>query len=366
MNMSVNLIRRKVYIVILNWNGWHDTIECLESVFKSIYPAFRVIVCDNHSEDNSIEYIREWAEGRLTLDVTERNQLKHLLLPPVPKPIRYLMRDESEINGSNDSNDDGTRLMIIKNRDNYGFAGGNNVGLRYALARNDFDYIWLLNNDTVVAPDALSHLVERMTGAQNIGICGSTLRFYHNPDLIQALGGANYHQWLGVATKIGAGQRSPVAIDQKTAESKMDYVVGASMFVTKPFLTDIGILNEDYFLYYEELDWAIRAKGRYTLGYAAKSIVFHKEGASIGSNRTLKQRSLTGDYYLIRNKIFFTQKFYPYALPTVYGVILVAIMNRIKDRMWQNAWVMFKVLLAPWRSYAKVVKKSDSQFADNR
>jgi GT2 family glycosyltransferase len=351
--MSETFAGWNVYILILNWNGWQDTIECLESVFKSNYPAYRVIVCDNHSEDNSIEYIREWAEGRRTLEISANNQLKHLVFPTVPKPVSYKILEEPEIEKIF-PDDDGTRLIIIKNRQNYGFAGGNNVGLRYALARNDFDYIWLLNNDTVIAPDALRNLVEHITGNSNIGICGSTLLFYHEPNLIQGLGGAIYYRWLGYARKIGANQRFPAPAFEKNAESKMDYVVGASMFVPKRFLTDIGLLNEDYFLYYEELDWAIRARKRYTLGYAPKSIVFHKEGASIGSNRALNRRSLTGDFYLVRNKIFFTRKFYPFCLPTVYGVILAAILVRIKNRMWRNALVMLKVLVAPEKNQLKV------------
>lgn len=353
--MSVNSINRKVYILTLNWNGRWDTIECLESVFKSNYPDFRMIVCDNHSEDNSVDTIRQWAEGSLILDVPEENQLKHLLLPPVPKPIHYKILEELEINGNANLDDDDARLIIIKNRDNYGFAGGNNVGLRYVLARNDFDYIWLLNNDTVIAPDALSHLVERMSAGintsvginttQEIGICGSTLLFYHNPNLIQALGGAIYDHWLGVTRQIAAGQSFPSAIDEKTVELKINYVIGASMFISKHFLLDVGILCEDYFLYFEELDWALRAKDRYSLGYASKSIVFHKEGASIGSNRILKQRSLNGDYYLIKNKIMFTRKFFPLALPTVYMGILLVILKRIKNRMWKNAWLIFKILV---------------------
>ena len=344
--MSANVTAPQVYILILNWNGWRDTVECLESVFKIHYPAFRVIVCDNQSEDNSIGFLRMWAEGNFNLKISEANQLKDYLLPPVPKPIPYMICDDAEIDTNPAGDNGGARFIIIRNRCNYGFAGGNNIGLRYILARNDFDYVWLLNNDTVVAPDALTHLVERMAESQDTGICGSTLLFYHNPKLIQALGGAKYHHWLGFTRQVAAGQIFPAAIAKETVESKINYIIGASMFVSKRFLLDTGLMCEDYFLYFEELDWAVRAKGRYSLGYAPKSVVFHKEGASIGCNRILKQRSLYGDYYLIINKIRFTRKFFPYALPTIYLGILAVLCKRMKDRMWKHVWLIIQMLIS--------------------
>jgi GT2 family glycosyltransferase len=133
------------YILILNWNGWRDTIECLESVLRINYPNYRVIVCDNKSTDNSYDNIKGWAHGYLSVHTTESNPLRGLSFPPIPKPVPYEEYDHllAEKGGKPQESE---KLILIQNGDNLGFAGGNNVGLRYAMARADFEYIWLLNN----------------------------------------------------------------------------------------------------------------------------------------------------------------------------------------------------------------------------
>src|ERR1700744_2007884 len=178
----------KVYIIILNWNGWRDTIECLESVFRLDYLNYRVIVCDNASADESIAYIAAWAEGELAAGCANR-ALQYLSTPPCPKPIPSLRvgpKDNISLASCSE------RLILVQADTNLGFAGGNNIGLRLALAAGDLDYVWLLNNDTVVDPSALTRMVERMEPRPDAGICGSTLRYYDRPQIVQALGGSGY------------------------------------------------------------------------------------------------------------------------------------------------------------------------------
>lgn len=318
-----------VYVLLINWNGWADTIECLESIFRNRYQGFRVIVCDNQSEDNSIEHIKAWAENRLDLVPKRNNDIFHKSFPPVVKPLPYVEYSQEEAEAGGRDNDKDAGLIIIKNHKNLGFAGGNNVGLRYALSRNDFDYIWLLNNDTVIEPDALESLIARMKEMPDAGMCGSTLLYYDNPIRIQALGGGYYSRWLGLPWHLGRLKKATDAIDVKKVEAWMNYVVGASMLVSKDFLRDVGLMCEDYFLYFEETDWAIRAKGRYSLAYAPDSIVYHKVGRSIGTSSNPKKKSLLCDYYNIRNRLFFTRRYYPLALPTIYFVLLFTLMSRM-------------------------------------
>lgn len=336
-------VNRVVYVLILNWNGWRDTVECIESVLRSSYSSYRVIVCDNGSEDGSLERIKAWAEGQADQSVPEHDSLRALSFPPVPKPVRCVCYDRSEAESGGKA-DETARIILINTGGNLGFAGGNNVGLRYALARDDFDYIWLLNNDTVVTPDALQRMLDRIREKPSAGMCGSKLLFYHNPKRVQTLGGASYNKWTGMVRHIGVFQPADRDGDFRRIERKMAYVTGASMLVTKPFLRDIGLMSEDYFLYYEELDWATRAGGRYSLAYAPKSVVYHKEGNSIGSSSKPEEKSLTADYYGLRNRLTITKKFFPLALPTVYLSLLGAIFNRCRRRQWDRIRMIARML----------------------
>ena len=159
----------RVYIVLLNWNGWGDTIECLESLFRLRYPDYRVVVCDNGSEDGSIDRIRDWAEGRLDVWVPPRVEARSLSTPPVEKPIPYSEYGQAAEAGGRSGVD--APLVLIRTGGNLGFAGGTNVGLRYGLAKGDLDYAWILNNDTVSRSDALGHLVRRMELDSGVGFC---------------------------------------------------------------------------------------------------------------------------------------------------------------------------------------------------
>ncbi len=297
----------RVYIILVNWNGWRDTLECLESLLQLDYPDFRIVVCDNGSGDDSLNQIRNWADNH-TVSLVE------------------YQRREAESGGRDDSN---PLLTIISINENLGFAGGNNVGIRYGMARGDIDYYWLLNNDTVVKPDALTHLVGRMKENPEIGICGSTICLYHNRSKIQALGGGYYCHWLGLPWHYGRFTHWNGTVDYQRAEARMNYVEGASMLVSRKFIEQIGLISEDYFLYFEEVDWAVRAKGRFSLGYAPESIVYHKVGASIGTSSNPAKKSLTCDYYNIRNRIRFTKQYHPAALPTVYLVLLLEALVRL-------------------------------------
>jgi len=313
----------RIYILLVNWNRWKDTIECLESVFRNDFPDYRVVVCDNGSEDGSVERIRAWAEGNLQVDLPESNPLRRLSHPPVPKPIPYVEFDRKQAEAGGDLLDDSTRLILVQTGANLGFAGGNNVGLRYALARDDFEFAWLLNNDTVVEADALTRLVRRMEEDSRMGICGSTLPFYDRPSFLWARGGAVFCRWIPYARCISYGKPVSGSFRREDVERCMGYVAGASMLVSRPFLKDVGLLCEEYFLYYEEPDWAARARGRYTLGYTPESVVYHKVGASTSilgrsasGNRRLKE-------YVHRNALLYTRKHHPLALPTVWLSLLL-------------------------------------------
>ena len=312
----------RVTIILVNWNGWPDTVECLGSLLLLDYPLFRIVVCDNGSSDDSLQQIRSWADHH---------------------EVRYddYQRSEAET-GCLQATDQ--LLTIISNNENLGFAGGNNVGLRYAMARGDVGYCWLLNNDTVVDPDALTHLVARMKQQPDVGICGSTVLSYREQWQVLALGGGHYCRWVGLPWHYGRFSRWGKGIKQARAEAWMNYVEGASMLVSRQFLREVGLLCEDYFLYFEEADWAIRAKGRFCLGYAPQSIVYHKVGGSIGTSSNPAKMSFTSDYFNIRNRLLFTKRFYPAALPTVWLIIVGAFLLRLCLGKWERAAMILRLL----------------------
>jgi hypothetical protein len=326
----------RVYIIIVNWNGWKDTIECLESVFRSDYNDYRVMVCDNNSSDGSVEHIKSWAENRLDLLTEAGGRLRDRSFPPVGKPISCVTYAQAEAE-SGGCLDNDSSLILIQNTSNLGFAGGNNVGMRYALARHDFDYVWLLNNDTVVNPDSLSRLVDRMRQNNGAGMCGSTLLHYNDPDSVQALGGGYYCKWIGLPWHQGRLSKAGSTVDKTKVERWMNYIIGASMLVSKEFLQNIGLMCEDYFLYFEEIDWAIRGKGSFSLAFAPESVVYHKVGASIGTSSNPREKSLICDYYNIRNRLFFTRRYFPYSMPAIYAVLFGALLLRVLMWKWDRA-----------------------------
>lgn len=313
----------RVAIILVNWNGWRDTVECLESLLSLRYPDYRIVVCDNGSGDDSLCRIGAWAQER-GIHAPEYS------------------RSEAEAASTGDAV---PLITLIRNGSNLGFAGGSNVGLRYGLASGCFEYFWLLNNDTVPEPDALARLAARMREEPSIGICGSTVLHYHERDRIQALGGGHYCRWIGLPWHHGRFTRWTGEVDRQRAESRLNYIEGASMLVSRQFLEQVGLMNEEYFLYFEEADWAVRAKGRFRLGYAPRSIVYHKIGGSIGTSSNPARKSVVCDYYNIRNRILFTRRFYPVALPTVYLVLVAELLARLFCGRWKLAAMVLGLML---------------------
>lgn len=258
-----------VYIILLNWNGWKDTCQCLESVLRSAYPNFRVIVCDNRSTDGSMEKIMDWAEGKLMVEEKINEKLNSLISPPIKKPLAYVQytRAEAEQGGKND--DENIPLVLIRNDSNAGYSGGNNVGIRYALQKNA-DYIWVLNNDTVITKTTLKELVYRVQSGENLGLVGTLIYYASEPSKIQVYGGGKIIKVLGTDRFV----YSPGVID---------YVSGTSLFIKREVIEQVGLLDEKFFFYWEDADYSRRAlKQGWKLGVASNAVVYHKFSASVG------------------------------------------------------------------------------------
>jgi GT2 family glycosyltransferase len=293
------------YVVILNWNGWEDTIECLKSLCLLEGGKIRIVVCDNASSDRSLEHIRSWAEGEERCRVADP-RYGFLVEDKAPPRRVAAWRVGQPASSTGDAD-----LVLIQTGANLGFAAGCNVGLRYVLERDDAEFVWLLNNDTVVARDALGNLLEKMRERPDVGLCGSTLLHYFEPEAVQCRGGYDFNPWTARVKHIAASEASAALSGEEAVEARLRYVCGASVFVRIAFLRRVGLMSEQYFLYFEEIDWATRARGVYGLGYCAASVVYHKEGRSIGSHRSSASRSLSSEWYLSRNRIVLMRTHYP-------------------------------------------------------
>jgi len=265
----------RVSIIILNWNGWKDTIECLESLYRVTYPNYDVIVVDNASRDDSIQKIREYAEGKIKVNS------KFFKYNPNNKPIKVfeISEDEAKQGKFNRSLygkfDIDRRMILIKNKSNYGFAGGNNVGIKFTLSVLNADYVLLLNNDTVVNKKFLDELI-KVTKINGAGIVGSKIYLYDSPTKIWSVGGEinwskgyTYH-----ITKIS------------TSDNNLRYInplwtTGCSILIESEVIHNVGLLDTTYFVNYEDTDFCLRAyKKGYFVSVSLTSHVWHKEGSA--------------------------------------------------------------------------------------
>lgn len=315
----------KTYVVLLNWNGWKDTIACLGSLLDSRAEDYRIVVCDNGSRDGSIAEIREWVERVVPGG-----------LEVVCKGHTFAVEDIAAL----------PPVILVDNQQNLGFAGGCNTGIAVALQDPECEYVWLLNNDTEVDALALGAVVQYMDDDKRIGICGSTLIYHHDRAMVQAYGGSRYSCLLGRSKHLGAFSDSrtlPTAAQVREIEANTTYVVGAAMMIRRALIDRIGPLFEGYFLYYEELDFARRARAHGRLGYCRDSIVYHKEGASIGTHAS--GGSPLSLYYLSRNRIYFTWRFFPVFLPTVYCYGIWELVKMLLKRRLPQAIAMLRGML---------------------
>ncbi len=241
-----------VTVIILNWNGLADTRECLHSLQAAHYPAMRVIVVDNGSKGDEAAKLEAGFSG--FIDV--------LRLP-----------------------------------ENVGFAAGANAGIRRALEAGT-GYVLLLNNDTVVAPEFLQALVDAAGDIPNLAAVCPRTHFYDRPRIIYSTGG-EVSIWRGVATQVGRGQTDHGQFERL---ERRGYADGACMLIPAKALDEVGLLDEQYFAYWEETDWCVRAAERgLHCYYVPQSHIWHKASRSQSPDARF-------DYLYQRNALLFVRK----------------------------------------------------------
>lgn len=268
----------KVAVIILNWNGWKDTIECLESLYQIDYPYYDIVLVDNDSKDDSINMIRDYCKGKIKpkspfFDYDSKNK---------PIQIFEYTNKDLQINKSDKYQDlsSDKKLILIKNDKNYGFAEGNNVGIRYSLKNLNSKYTLLLNNDTVVDKHFLSEMVETGENNNKIAVIGSKTYYYNfngKDDVLWSVGGTvDLSRYPGYHDIVLKDIQSTI----KNSKIDVDWISGAVMLI-KTDMLPINLLNSDFFFGCEDVDLCIEMKNKgLKMVTNLNAIVWHKAGAS--------------------------------------------------------------------------------------
>lgn len=320
----------KVTIIILNWNGWEDTIECLESLYQINYSNYDIIIVDNHSTDKSIEKIKDYANGNIKV------KSKFFNYNSKNKPIKILeyTKKESLANETQYKGNSCTKLTIIENEKNYGFAEGNNIGIRYALKNLKPNYILLLNNDTVVDKDFLGELVRTGENSNDIGVVGPKICYYNEPNKLWSVG-----------HKIGWWSGYLGSINSKFVK-EVDWVSGCAFFMSSSLIKKVGLLDSKLFFGWEDIDYCIRiTRSNSKVVYNPKSVIKHKVSKS---REKLYKNQLLTHYNRIKNRFFFlnvlrrysslcqnisqTITFFLVYLPVVW--VIMPLYNFFKDKFF--------------------------------
>lgn len=304
------------YIIVLNWNSEKETINCLESLLKLNNSSNnKIIICDNNSCVESYEYI---------FNFLSKNYEK-----------RFISFDEFDAKNNLNNSD----IYLIRNKKNYGYAGGNNIGIRFALQFADMEYVWILNNDTIVKEDSLNQMLIKIKSDHKYGVVGSRLVEMGNKIKVQGIGGI-INTWLCTTKEIGSDYKIDDEINEIYYENKIDYVIGASLLISKNCLNKVGLLCEEYFLYYEEIDYCNRVKLEgFKVGISSKSLVFHELGASTG-----KGKSIIADFCSVRNRLIVSRKFYNEKYLFTYLSLFLVIFNRLRKMEVKKSLNIFKIL----------------------
>lgn len=256
---------KRVDVVVLNWNGWQDTLSCLASLARLDYPDFRLLVVDNGSTDGSTGKISEampWVE-------------------------------------------------VLQTGANLGFGGGCNAGMRHALS-GDAAYVWLVNSDATVDSGALSALVKMARENPVLGAVGSVLHEADQPHVIQLWGGGRVNFWLGLSR-------------HQTSPGVPDFISGASVLLSRAALEEVGLFDEQtFFMYWEDTDLAFRLRSAgWQLAVADKSHVWHKQSATLGKGSPLL------DQYFTQSAVRFFRRHAPLPFIPISFMLLGLLFKRL-------------------------------------
>lgn len=294
----------EVAIIIVGFRNPRDIKACLNALsLSSLTPDFDVFISENGGARAYQRLIQELVTPQSPCLLTEENNA-------VPRRFggdRFLSVQKLEMKTRL------SRVFIGCAPENLGYAGGINIWLEQLLKIPGWKGVWILNPDAEPEPTALNALVERAENG-NKAMVGSTILESGSTGLIRFRGGLRWQTLTARATAVGLRARVGDSFDLCQIEKDLDAPSGASAYVTRQCVEQVGLMDESYFLFFEDLDWGRRAK-KLGLGYARDSIVGHRRGTTTGSANTLHGVSRLAVYLEHRNAIHFVRKHLPGTIP---------------------------------------------------
>jgi GT2 family glycosyltransferase len=330
----------KIGVVVVEFNSDQIIDECLESLFAAGHHGLRVVVVDNNSRDATCKVVGDWALGH-----TPFQRRANCPLPPAPvvaKPVAYIDAAVGDMVSSR------AALTLLRSPVNGGYAYAVNLGLQHLLDDEEITLFWVLNPDCVVPPQTPAVIAVAAQDA-DFSLMGGRTIYYERPDEIQTDGG-RVSRMTGGCQSVNCGL--PPGKTRMPDVASIDYITGASLVASRQFVEAVGLMDDRYFLYYEEVDWAFR-RGDLPLRLVADLIVFHRGGTTIGSGDTQRRASPFANYFNYRNRMWFVRRFMPgVPMVTVGFAMLKAIQLTLKGG-FDEAWAVLAGTFA-WRPPAAV------------
>lgn len=278
-------------VIIVAFNSEDVIVDCLESLLASEGVALDIQVINNASTDRTVATLQDWATGTRPIQLADDLPFA---LKVSEKPLKL---DGSALHS-------GHRITLTETGVNGGFAFGVNAGLAALAPKPQVDRFWILNPDSVVPPKTAFALATCPAPPEGFSLMGGRVLYYETPDIIQIDGGLLNRQ-TGVTGNSGLGQKHDDTPPPDPAG--LDFVTGASMVASRQFYDAVGPMAEDYFLYYEEVDWAL-SRGHLPLIYCPDAIVYHKAGTAIGSPTLGRPASAFSQYFKHRSRLMFARR----------------------------------------------------------
>lgn len=277
-------------VAICAFNSTDVLGGCLDSLFASEGARLRVVVTDNGSTDGSCDLVREFARARLARE-------------PGFTFAEHAHDDAAAMPSA--------QLTLLRSPFNGGYAHGVNAGIRLLMRDPAIDLFWVLNPDCEIEPDVAARYLAAGADGNFSLMCGRTI-YKEMPDLIQTDGG-RVHPWTGVCSAANVGL--PPANTPLPPATNLDFIPGSNAVASRRFVERAGLMTDDYFLYYEEVDWAYR-RGDLPFRMVEDAIVHHYGGTAIGSGSIARRATAFANYFNYRNRIRFLARHRPQAVPT--------------------------------------------------
>lgn len=311
-------------VVVVTFNATDDIFDCLESLLASAGVALQIVVVDNASTDGTVAHLRDWAAGTAPYIVPGDMPFA---LTAAPKPVTLYTAGADTPRCAHS-------ITVIETGVNAGFAAGVNIGLAELATRSALDRFWVLNPDSAVPPDTARAFATYDTGP--FSLMGGRVLYYDAPHNIQIDGGT-INKRTGVTGNIGLG--CPAARAQTPAAADLDFITGACMIASRAFYEAAGPMPEDYFLYYEEVDWALR-RGALPLAYCPEGIIYHKAGTAIGSPTLGRLASPFSLYFKHRARLRFVRRCFPMGLPGALAYSCAKAVQLLLKGGTREAWTL--------------------------